>query len=243
MLELYFIRHGQSTNNVIMEENEHEDYLMAREADPDLTTIGEEQARLAGKYLAQPAASDGFDPQNREGFGLTHLYCSLMVRAIKTGQAISKSAGLPLVAMPEVHETGGMFRVEVVDGEKQFIGTPGPGRSFFTENFPELVIPDDLSEEGWWNQDKEPRENYVKRARLVIDHLIATHGGQGHRVGIVMHGGIFARIMTAFFDIQAEHYWFLMNNCGISRVDIQESGFFMLAYMNKVDYLPDHLVT
>jgi 2,3-bisphosphoglycerate-dependent phosphoglycerate mutase len=243
LAQLYFIRHGQSTNNVIMDQNDHDDYLIERITDPELTQIGEEQARLAAKALAQPFAASGFDPQNRSGFGLTHLYCSLMVRAVRTGLAISQATNLPLVAWPELHETGGLFDVEMLDGEPVFIGQPGPGRSFFQSQFPQMIIPDDLPEDGWYNREKEPREHYSLRAQAIIDRLIADHGGTDDRVGIVMHGGIFARILTAFFDIQAERYWFLMNNCGISRVDISEEGHVMLAYMNKVDHFPDHLVT
>ncbi len=243
MTQLYFIRHGQSTNNVIMDQNNHDDYMLERTTDPNLTPIGEEQAQLTGKTLAQPFTASEFDPQNRAGFGLTHLYCSLMVRAVRTGLAISQATNLPLVACPELHETGGLFDVKMVDGERVFIGQPGPGRSYFQSQFPQLILPDDLSDDGWYNQDKETREQYNQRAQTIIDRLIIEHGETDHRVGIVMHGGIFARLLTAFFNIQAERYWFLMNNCAISRVDISEDGFVMLAYMNKVDHLPDHLVT
>ena len=243
MLQLYFIRHGQSENNAIMHGMDREEYLVKRKPDPDLTSAGEEQAERVAEFVARSMGSDGFDPQNRDGVGLTHLYCSLMIRAVKTGRAIAKKTGLDLVALPEVHETGGMFEAEIVDGEPVLKGMSGPGKSYFTSEFPELVLPEDLSEEGWWARDKEPREEYVKRAQYVIDQLVERHGGKDHRVGIVMHGGIFARILTAMFDIQAEKYWFLMNNCAISRIDISDDGHAMLAYMNKVDFLPDHLVT
>lgn len=243
MLQLYFIRHGQSTNNVILEEADWDEYLIERESDPDLTSAGKKQAQLVAEFLARPSDSNGFDPQNRVGFGLTHLYCSLMIRAIKTGQAISTATGLPLVARPEVHEIGGIYKVKMENGERVFVSEPGPNKTFFTSEFPELIIPSDLPETGWWDQGKEPRESYQVRARLIIDRLLDEHGGKDHRVGIVTHGGIFARILTALFDLRAESYWFLMNNCGISRVDIRDNGHFILAYMNKVDHLPDHLVT
>lgn len=241
-MELYFIRHGQSENNAIMKGIGRDKYLNLRETDPDLTSIGKEQAQLLADFIARPHDEDGYDPQNRNGFGLTHLYCSLMIRAIKTGQAVSEKTGLPLVAWPDVHETGGVFDSSIEDGEPVFIGKPGPGKSYFASEFPNLIIPEDLPESGWWNREKESRENYHKRAHRIVDQLVEEHGETDHRIGIVMHGGIFARILTALFDIQAENYWFLMNNCGISRIDINH-GHSMLAYMNKVDYLPDHLVT
>jgi 2,3-bisphosphoglycerate-dependent phosphoglycerate mutase len=226
-----------------MEQNDHLDYLFERSTDPELTPIGKEQADLVGQALSQPLTEDGFNPHNRAGFGLTHLYCSLMVRAVQTGMAISHRTHLPLVGWPELHETGGLFDTELVDGEKLFIGQPGHGRSYFKAQFPGLQIPDDLPESGWYNRDKEPREQYLVRAQKIIDRLIAEHAGQDHRVGVVMHGGIFARILTAFFNIQAERYWILMNNCAISRVDISDEGQVLLTYMNKVDHLPDNMIT
>lgn len=243
MLQLYFIRHGQSTNNAFWERSDRDNYLEGRETDPDLTEIGKKQAEVVAEFLAQPYNPEKSDPQNRNGFGLTHLYCSLMIRAVKTGQSIAKKTGLPLVAMTDVHEMGGMFDARMIDGEPVFIGKPGPGRSYFAEHFPDLIIPEDLPETGWWNREKEPREKYSDRAHRVIAHILEEHQGKDQRVGIVMHGGIFARILTALFDVQAEKYWFLMNNCAISRVDFEEDGHVLLSYMNKVDHLPDHLLT
>ncbi|HPL69046.1 MAG TPA: histidine phosphatase family protein [Brevefilum sp.] len=242
MLELYFIRHGQSTNNLLWDENS-DAHLYQRVTDPDLTPIGIEQARLVAEAIARPYVNNGYDPQNRSGFGLTHLHCSLMTRAVKTGLAIAEKTGLPLVAWPELHETGGLFDIEFIDEEPVYLGQPGPGRSFFQSNFPQLIIPDDLPETGWYDREKEPREQYPVRAREIIDRLLTEHGGTYHRVGIVMHGGIFAHILSVFFEIQAEHYWFLMNNCAISRVDISDKGHVRLQYMNKVDPFPEHLIT
>jgi broad specificity phosphatase PhoE len=243
LLELYFIRHGQSTNNVILDDPDHGEYLLERSTDPELTPTGEQQAHLVAEYLARPPSNNGFDPQNRPGFGLTHLYCSLMVRAVRTGIAIAEKTDLPLVGWSEIHETGGLFDVEMVEGEPVFIGQPGPDRAFFETQFPQLHIPEKLPQNGWYNREKEPREQYPQRAQRIIDRLVSEHGGKNHRVGIIMHGGIFARILSVLFNIQAERYWFLMNNCGISRVDVSDEGHVMLAYMNKVDHLPDHLVT
>lgn len=243
MLQFYFIRHGQSENNVVMDEVDRDKYLFHRITDPQLTDKGHRQADLVADFLTQGEGSDGYDPQNRAGFGITHLYCSLMTRAIETALPISRKAGLPLVAWPDVHENGGVFRAETQGEEIIWTGLPGKGRSYFESNYPELMIPDDLPEEGWWNREKEPHHHYSVRARSVVENLLEIHGGTDQRVGIVMHGGIFTRIIGAFLDIQAEHYWLNMNNCAISRVDIREDGRVMIAYLNKTDFLPDDLVT
>ena len=243
MLQLYFIRHAQSENNHIMDEVDHKDYLFQRVEDPKLTAKGKCQAELVADFLARPESEDGNDSQNRSGFGLTHLHCSLMTRAVQTALPIARKTGLPLVAWPEVHENGGVFLAEKVEDEIIWNGLPGKGRSYFETHFPELVIPDDLSEEGWWNREKEPRDQYILRARSIVDQLLEDHQGTDHRVGIVMHGGIFGRILAAFFEMESRSYWFHMNNTAISRIDISANGRVMMSYMNKVDHLPDELIT
>ena len=82
--------------------------------------------------------------------------------------------------LPELHETGGLFDVEFIDEEPVLIGQPGPGRSYFQSNFPQLIIPDDLPETGWYNREKEPREHYPVRLEIV-NRLLSEHGGTDHR--------------------------------------------------------------
>ena len=243
MLQFYFIRHGQSQNNHIMDAVDRKDYLFQRVEDPKLTPIGLRQAELVADFVARPEPEGGNDLQNRSGFGLTHLHCSLMTRAVQTALPIARKTGLPLVAWPEVHENGGVFLAEKQGEEIIWNGLPGKGRSYFESQFPELIIPEDLPEEGWWNREKEPREQYSVRARAIVDQLLKEHAGTHHRVGIVMHGGIFGRILGAFYNIESQSYWFHMNNTAISRVDIRDDGRVMMAYMNKVDHLPDDLIT
>ena len=243
MLQLYFIRHGQSTNNVVMDEGKREDYLFTRVTDPQLTEKGRRQADLAADYVARPVDGAHYDPQNRVGFGITHLYCSLMTRSIETGLPIARKTGLPLVALPDGHETGGIFRAEKQDGETILIGLPGRGRTDLETAYPELILPNDLTDAGWWNREKEPREAYQPRAKRLVDFFVQNHGGQHHRVGVITHGGIFARILTSLFEVKASKYWFLMNNCGISRIEISDEGNVSLSYMNKVDFLPMELIT
>jgi hypothetical protein len=36
--------------------------------------------------------------------------------------------------------------------------------------------------------------------------------------------------------------WFLLNNCSISRFDIRGNEI-TVAYINRTDFLPDHLIT
>ncbi len=63
-MELYLIRHGQSTNNV----------GLPHVADPPLSDLGKKQAYYVGKAL-----------QREE---ISRLYCSPMLRALQTAEVI-----------------------------------------------------------------------------------------------------------------------------------------------------------
>jgi 2,3-bisphosphoglycerate-dependent phosphoglycerate mutase len=244
LLQLFFIRHGQSTNNRKWDAYERDEYLVSRTADPDLTALGEAQAKKTADFLAASFKDDGYDPKNWYGFGLTHLYCSLQIRAVRTGLIISEKIDLPLHAWTDLHETGGIFLIEFDENhERVYISQTSHGRSYFEEHYPSLNLPSELTEKGWWQRSKEPREEYPQRAKRIVEALLARHGGKDDRVGIITHGGIFNYLMTVLFDIQAENYWILMNNCGISRIDIEDNGHIRLVYLNRTDFLSKEMIT
>src|SRR5215207_2719745 len=75
-MELYFIRHGQSQNNANWENPQY-----TESPDPALTELGTEQACYLAEFFkeAQPLVNEKvWNIQNRFGFGLTHIYSSLM---------------------------------------------------------------------------------------------------------------------------------------------------------------------
>ncbi len=76
-MDLYFIRHGQSANNDLFTKTGGR---IGRQADPELTELGKIQANLLAEYIHS----------RREQFGITHLYSSLMTRAIQTSIPIAE---------------------------------------------------------------------------------------------------------------------------------------------------------
>jgi len=253
-MEFYFIRHGQSVNNAGWSDPDYKE-----SPDPALTEIGKEQARLLAEFLkkSQTIASDkAWNSQNRYGFGLTHIYTSLMERAAFTAAPTAQALDVPLIAWKEIHEEGGIFsrgdkRSSPVD-KTNIQGLPGKPRSFFMENFRTLTLPDDLDETGWWNRPFEAEEDRQPRADQVFAELLARHrdreGQPEVRVALVSHGGFFMRLMCAILNLpwrQASHglkSWFLLNNCSLSRFDIHKDDI-TVAYLNRTDHLPDHLIT
>ena len=247
-MELYFIRHGQSQNN---ENWGNPDYK--ENPDPALTEIGIEQASYVSEYLRNGQTlvkPNTWNIQNRFGFGLTHVYTSLMERAVCTAAPTARALGIPFAAWEQIHESGGIFGR---DGENKHKGLPGRSREYFVQNFPELLLPDHLNGTGWWNgRPFETEAECQLRARTFLADLLARHGdreGQPeHRVAIFSHGGFFGHLICAILQvpwqeiIDANHIWFATNNCAISRFDFRDGGV-SVSYLNRTDHLPDHLIT
>ena len=246
-MELYFIRHGQSQNNANWNNADYEE-----SPDPALTEIGQQQAQILAEFLKKNQKitnQQAWNVQNRYGFGLTHVYTSLMERAAFTAAPIAQALDIPLIAWKEIHEEGGIFS----RGDKSNImGLPGRPRSFFMENFRTLTLPDDLDETGWWNRPFEAEEERQPRADQVFADLLTRHrdqeGQPEQRVALVSHGGFFMRLVCTILQLPWRQAafgmksWFVLNNCSISRFDIYKEEI-NIAYLNRTDFLPDHLIT
>ena len=239
-MQFYFIRHAQSENNALWDQTGSSN---GRSSDPELTARGRRQAELLAQFLSHEPADyplDRWDPQNRTGFSLNHLYTSLMVRAVATAMPLAQALGLRLQAWPDLHEIGGIY----LDNEQgEPVGLSGKDRAFFSQNYPELQFDEDYNGGGWWNRSREPDEAALGRARRVIDLLLAKHGENQDRVGVVSHGGFYNALLAELFGfVTTPGHWLLMNNTAITRIDFH-NGQLELVYHNRVEHLPDHLVT
>jgi 2,3-bisphosphoglycerate-dependent phosphoglycerate mutase len=247
-MELYFIRHGQSINNANWDSPDYQEH-----PDPFLTEIGLEQAEYLAKYLKekQHITNDKvWNIQNQYGFGFTHMYTSLMERAVATAAPSARALGtIPFTAWTEIHEEGGIYAREQ---ENKFSGLSGRPRSFFEKGFPELKLPDQYDESGWWNRPFETEEERQPRADKALAELIARHGDKEgrpeQRIALVSHGGFFVRLISAMLKLpwrQGAHdmkSWFILNNCSISRFDIRKDEI-LISYINRTDHLPAHLIS
>jgi 2,3-bisphosphoglycerate-dependent phosphoglycerate mutase len=240
-MQLYFIRHAQSTNNDLWARTGGE---VGRAYDPDLTATGRRQAELLAAHLGYSvngASVDERDMHNRAGYGLTHLYCSLMQRAVITGRIVAERLGQPLQAWPEWHESGGLYLED--EATNTLHGQAGPNRAELLRQFPGLVLPDSVGEGGWWNRPFEEREACLLRAQHAVAELRARHGETHDRVGIVSHGAFYNYVLAAILNLPApKGFWFSLHNTAISRVDFTAERTY-LVYQNRVDHLPLELIT
>jgi 2,3-bisphosphoglycerate-dependent phosphoglycerate mutase len=239
-MQLYLIRHAQSKNNALWEQTGDS---LGRSMDPELTELGCSQAQNLARFLAQgsPNHASDDDPHNRLGFGLTHLYSSLMVRAVATGYVIAQALELPLLGWPDWHEGGGIYLEDESTGER--VGYPGKDRAYFQAHFPSLILPQDLDDDGWWNRPFEERPQRWDRARRVLAELMKRHGDSNDRVGVVMHGGFYNYFIKTLLGIEPDQeIWFLMSNAAITRIDFSAEEV-RLIYQNRLDYMPSELLS
>lgn len=246
-MQIYFIRHGESTNNDLMRVSDN--YQAERSPSPTLSSKGYMQAELLAARLSTPytVVQPQNDYQNHQGFGLTHLYCSMMVRAIETALPSAKALGLPLTALPMLHEFGGIFEY---DGMVKRIGLAGETRDELLAMFPTLTIAHEVAEGGWWDGRVENSAELYQRAGAALDYMLNNHDDDAI-VAFVSHGEFYSAFMANLlglkwaFDPQNPtkvQHTFGINNTGITRILINKHGKFAI-YSNSTSHLPAHLIT
>jgi 2,3-bisphosphoglycerate-dependent phosphoglycerate mutase len=239
-MQFYFIRHAQSQNNLLWNMTGSS---RGRSDDPALSDVGLEQAHLLAQMLSRrdPAfVANGSDYYNHAGFCLTHLYSSLMLRAVATGAIVADALALPLVALQDLHETGGIYLEDEETGQR--IGRTGKTRGYFQQRFPRLVLPETCDERGWWNRPFEEHEQAMARALRLWRDLLARHGNTQDRIAVFSHGDFYNCLLRAILGIGGSNNWFGLNNAGITRIDMIDD-YVHLVYANRIEFLPPRLIT
>jgi 2,3-bisphosphoglycerate-dependent phosphoglycerate mutase len=237
-MRLYIIRHAQSTNNAL-------DNQQHRVQDPGLTQLGERQAELLARHLATgieliPAlyrAEEGV----QSGYGISRLYCSPMWRSLQTAQPVGKVLRLQPHVWTDIHEEGGIY-LDAGDGSGR-VGYPGKSRQEIEAAYPSFVLPDDITECGWWNRGFEEKDVFHARARRVAEKL-REWAPTDERIALITHGGFTNALLKALFDnLPNPHIFYQHHNTAITRLNFRDDGFIDIQYVNRVDYLPPDMVS
>ncbi|MDP6042806.1 MAG: histidine phosphatase family protein [Candidatus Latescibacteria bacterium] len=225
-MELYLIRHGQSFNNA------HEG-TNTRVADPPLTEIGQAQAQLVADFLKTAEQTEDC------GYKISELFCSAMLRTLQTTAPIAKVLGLTPTIWLDVHEECGIW-LDEGDGP---VGHSGLTRKEIEAQFPGFVIPNGVTDDGWWNRPKETYAEAIVRARRVADEILDRDLDSDCHLAIVTHGAfanIFIQVLLGQDPLEAVYFGHY--NTGISRIDFV-GGMIRPRYLNRVEHLVPHLRT
>ena len=247
MARLYLVRHAQSENNVIWDGS---DDHPGRSSDPEITELGHRQAETLGRHLAHPQAEPRQHPFNKSAdsqFGLTHVYCSLMTRSILTAEYIAAAGNLGVEALANVFEKHGIYDV---DGDGNLRGLPGPGKGYFDERFPGLKLPREFNDDGWWNRPVEDESSFVQRMQKVVSEMRQRLTDSDDNIALVAHGDFIDQFVNELMSVvrhqpNYDNHWvanWTFHNTSISRIDFV-NGSNNVVYLNRIDHLPNELVT
>jgi 2,3-bisphosphoglycerate-dependent phosphoglycerate mutase len=165
-MQLYIIRHAQSYNNALPD-------IRDRVRDPHLTDLGHRQAEAVADYLVagvHPEQKFGTDAEATgvrtvQGFGITRLYCSAMYRALQTASYIGRALALNPEVWLDIHESGGIFLEH--DDERGVVGYPGKTRREIREEFPGYLLPNGVTDEGWWDVSQGREDWFSCQGRAI----------------------------------------------------------------------------
>ena len=140
--------------------------------DCDLSDQGQAQARAVAEELARK--------------GIDRVLSSPYRRTLCTAQAIAEAARVPLEVMAGLHE----HHPTAFPAD-----WPLMTRSELVVNFPGVILPDDLLDQGWHTP---PETDEAVRARMakVLEQLEARYGSQ--RIVAVTHGSPAGKLVQVF---------------------------------------------
>ncbi|MDI9546193.1 MAG: histidine phosphatase family protein [Chloroflexota bacterium] len=251
-MRLFLIRHGESANNFLMQDTGYDHYMRSRHVDPPLTELGERQAARLAEHLAangHPEARHGQSPtQPNAGYGITHLYCSPMQRALQTTQPVAAALGLQPEVWTDIHEHGGIFYGNPRSGEG-LVSRPGMSRSKIQQRFPGYILPDAIGEDGWWRGGYEDMPACYARAMRVARRLLQRaedNSAQGieESMALVSHGTFIDSLLKAFFhQIPDRRFLYQHYNTAITGVDFMQDGTLLLRFLNRTQHLPPEMIS
>lgn len=229
-MTLYLIRHAQSYNNAL-------DDPAGRMCDPPLTDLGRRQAACVAEHIRAARESGG----TREPFDFTRLICSPMIRALQTASAIGQATGVPVEVWTDVHETLGIWR-DSGDGTPR--GYPGVRRSRVLEEFPGTRLPDDVTDDGWWNRPVETESQWRERAKRVAARIRSELLPARKPAAFIVHGGFVVEMLCELmFDRRPTGFSFDSGNTSVTRLGVEPEGRIRVNYLNRLDHLPEDLLS
>lgn len=242
-MDLYIIRHAQSTNNALLDQR-------VRVCDPLLTELGYRQAQLLAEHLVSGRDAGGevpsADPEagtggNTSSYGIARILCSPMRRALLTVHPVGQALGLCPEVWLDIHEHGGIY-LDHGDGVGK-VGYPGITRPELLAQFPDYAVPDELTDAGWWHDGYEELAGCAARAARVADRLRAM-GDSSERIAMVTHGGFSSFLLNALLGpAQAQPTSYHHDNVGISLIRFKPDGRISVRYLNRIAHLPPEMIT
>ena len=221
-MQLYLIRHAESTNNA---RPEH-----LREEDPPITELGRRQAEHLAGWV--------------QSLAIDTLITSPFLRTVQTTSAILREVPSEVQVWHDVFELGGCYRGH---SGSQIEGAPGMSRSAIDDHLRAAggspVLDESISEAGWWDaQARETWDAAQDRAVRIVQRLVNTFGASGETVVAVIHADIKRLVLAeCLAPVVDATQLGPLRNTGISKLDYNGSRW-TLDWFNSVSHLPSDAI-
>jgi broad specificity phosphatase PhoE len=216
---IFFIRHGQSINNVLEYENPST-YFQTRQKDPDLSEEGVRQCLDLKNRIQSLDIEKG-----RKYTVIT----SPMLRCLKTTQIVFADRQVPIEVRPEFYEQGGMWNLYEV--------FTGIGKQEILGNFPGFDA-SKIQDEGYFFLDHmETIPECEERVKTILNILKDYTESS---IAVVVHGLLMERIAKEVISRQNTNRTFYLalrpnqRNCGVTLVEYSNSAY-ILQYEFSLD--------
>ena len=251
-MRLFIVRHGESQNNLLNDQLSFDDYLQQRFPDPALTELGLRQAEAVADHLAKATVAEHYrllSEGKENGYNITRIYCSAMLRAMQTAQPIGQALGIDPEVLIDIHEQGGVF-IGDPRGPESIQQAHGITRAQALEQFPGYKLPAEITENGWWYGGwEDAASGYARAVRIAaFMHKMAANnrnsqqeGAVEERVVLVAQGDfIDALIKALLHNVPADDHFYVHYNTAITRIDFHEDRL-LLRYINRTEHFTPEL--
>eukprot|EP00927_Polykrikos_kofoidii_P049655 TRINITY_DN43692_c0_g1_i1.p1 TRINITY_DN43692_c0_g1~~TRINITY_DN43692_c0_g1_i1.p1 ORF type:complete len:281 (-),score=22.53 TRINITY_DN43692_c0_g1_i1:89-868(-) len=242
-LKLLLVRHGQSTNNILLDRLDAEravgemtpqeyrrTWMRERSDDPPLSSKGVVEAEQLGIFY-------GNKLRNKP----VRLFCSAMYRACQTIAPLARELGnQPVTVRPDIHETGGIF---ASDGREP-IPSPVAGKTHTAMQLAELFPTYDVSllpQTGMWTTAGYEDIDQVNSRVLAVTNWLTSEQLR-HDIGdaqmvLVSHAVFLDKLLQKLLRTADGAASFAFANTSTARLDIHQNGACTVRWLVRVDHL------
>jgi broad specificity phosphatase PhoE len=207
-MPVLLIRHAQSVNNSLPEEQ--------RSDDPGLTEVGHEQSRRLAARLQR------WQPER--------LLTSAFRRTLETTAAVATATGLRPEVVVDLHEQGGC---QAGASPEVYEGRPGLTGDEIVSQFGDWVVPDSIDEEGWWKCRRWERPlEAEERARRVAADMVGQFGDLQMKVAVITHGMFKPILVSALLGrpFIGNEWLGDLNNTSVTQLSLSAAGVTLESY-------------
>ena len=215
---LYLVRHGESANNALPDPQ--------RVADPDLTELGQKQAR----HLAQ---------HYRDFDRIDQVLASPFRRTLQTAQPLLEVKAMRATIWADIYEVGGCY-----DGHEagKLSGAPGMTDTEIRSEFPEFDVPADINEAGWYkSRPFETWEIANTRAQTQAKKLLDTFKDKNTVVFCFIHADFKQLLLQHLVSEQTEFHNGGITNSSVTHIHFDHDSGNVIDYCNTDHLQPDEI--